>query len=1621
MSQLAAHTAAMSTFYGVNQTQTTGAKEEERIGGQTVFRYSSMIVGLLSLFTIIALNVTNIIYMTESGGTMESIKNTQQSLSGSMKETTGILIEDLKPKTDLINSMVSFNIPSQLSMIYSSIKNEVLRQCTPSFMFNNTICPIAENPTHSSYFEEVNLVGISSCSGPGNKLTINSTITFMEFPSFIPGSTKPGSCVKLPSFSLSDTIFSYSHTIMGHGCSEVDVGDHYFSIGRISDTGLDKPIFETITEWFITDKLNRRSCTVAAGDFGAWMGCVIMTEPFLDDLDSTDTGKISISYLDVYGRKREWLYSKSEIQSDHNYASWYFSVGSGVVISDTVYFLMWGSLTFSLNENGFCRATGCQRFTQAECNNAQRPVMFNHHQMVNAILSFKVNIEGKPVLYLRTISPGLVPLGSEGRLMYFKNINRTYIYIRSTGWYAYPLIGVIKFTTPIQIQWTWQTATSRPGIAPCGASSRCPYPCVTGVYTDLFPLGESFEYSMTVYLNSENSRVNPTLAFSSTSSIVYQQTLLSAAQKADYTTTTCFLFKLRLWCLSIVELSPSTITNSEPVPFLYHVDIGCHSSQDDKLAPINLGSRIMLLGPINDGRKECYFEQIGNEYYFIVSIPGSIQAYAIRDLQPDRVPHVGVYINDICPLILHTYSGLSATARMMTTLTIGNWQFRPVNRPGGLRVSLPKRQSNTTMGKYYSPEDPGNNYYDGLDQVSLDVHDENVSIILEFCIRLTRLTGAHKMQEMQCHFMHAFGNTTTTGSTITDDLNVTAADRFGPTINPPKEATVQRLWGSTKRDSPSPTTSISEPISTVNYLDQKNTTKQTEQSDNKQKTSAPTRSTEGQADQNGPQNQRPTPTGQVDLNHIQHHIFTQPSTSDSLRPTHQTKQITQSSTFSPSAHKDLAPATPTPIIKKSTTNNTTVRPQESRKPGSTTQTPPRTQGHTNPDPTNATYTDTPDQVPTTTDTRLTPVPAANSTKEKTSNPNKRTPEPSLTPYNNETSQATDNNNNKTAITSRPGNKETTTHIGHTFKTSAGTQTPPLEERPPRSENNTIHNHPRHTSTSKAKPVLQTPTPTYTLLQPRPKAPKVEEQAIQTTANKINTSTSSTTTKPETTTPKIITSKKEDNPSAHSNHTKTPSPAPTEQNQATDASTHSSSKAASTSTTKNITLIESNAENKNSTISTTRTPTAQQDYDNVESKSLHESRKETELHEATANLRSANLLNSLNDVELSTKSYLVVSVNSRGDTFAKDGRIIDMSLLNDNPSSYSDDQHKSSSIMVSSLMQIKDVEVSQDDGCFEPQVFCTNASYSTDDFDLNCTGREEEMICKIKLSLKKDMDYQCPGGYQDHTLVSMLGNIQSSYGLCEKGESIKPGYSYICQSGGTFKLAMRKYPCSQPTQTVNITDVSTIMLSRPECQLTVFDSLPGKYPFTRDELYTWARGYTYAMKGVNCGIGELCGYAFIIYYSRDNIYIMEPNIIYKRDKPKTGNHVIVRNLCSKIHNVLKKGNQTECFTLTVPFTDRVVILNQVSERDFPSLQGSTAGCIGGKFKRLHIYEFVKKQEAITSNVNPGKDVAKNIGVPTNSPDIKSRTKRSDEVITSYQTSGDTFSDLILSALESLWFK
>ncbi|AVM86026.1 G protein [Mount Mabu Lophuromys virus 2] len=687
----------MTNYYGVG-----GNKDREAIQTSSTnstchsaLTYTSMIVGLLSLFTLIALNVTNITYLIGSGGSMNAIKEKQESLGALVRDSVSLTTEEIKPKVDLINNIVSYSIPSQLTQIQHTIKNEVLRQCGPSFVYNNTVCPVVENPSHSQHFKMINPYTISECANTGSFIQVKSHISFIDYPSFIPGSTRKGGCVRIPSFSLSDTIFAYAHNIIAQGCQDSSQSDQYLSIGRIEDHGTDIPVIETIAEWYLNDGLNRKSCSVASGDTYAIMGCTIVTSDERTDYLNPGIGRLSITYLDVFGRKKEWIFTQEEIELDREYLALYFSVGSGVIIDDEIYFLVYGDLAEPMPGNVFCHAPGCAAVNQDVCNAATKPNWFGRHQIVNGILSFTADFESRPRLRVRTIPPSKTWLGAEGRLMYSTVARKTYIYVRSTGWHALAQTGIIDLTGDLSIQWVDQLVLSRPGTSGCPAANRCPKECVTGVYTDAFPLGVNYDVSVSVVLATQSTRSNPRLMVVNGTNIIYVKTVTSASQKASYTTTTCFVFKMRIWCLSIIELSPGAVGEFVPVPFLYQLNLGCvdkDTGVTEQLSSYS-GKDTYTLTPYETPKTECYLELSGDDMYFAVKVFGNHQSYRLTWKAQAKTTEDIATVSQLCHEVLKYMTDRGDVFNNNTVVDTEHVTLTPVTLSAGTRVTLTKTDS----------------------------------------------------------------------------------------------------------------------------------------------------------------------------------------------------------------------------------------------------------------------------------------------------------------------------------------------------------------------------------------------------------------------------------------------------------------------------------------------------------------------------------------------------------------------------------------------------------------------------------------------------------------------------------------------------------------------------------------------------------------------------------------------------------------------------------------------------------------------------------------------------------------------------------------------------------------
>nr|QXU63476.1 G protein [Jeilongvirus sp.]QXU63484.1 G protein [Jeilongvirus sp.] len=569
----------MADYYKTGGFSTTIPKKikDKAEESTSILAYSSLVLGIISVLVLIALNATNIVL---------SIKRDAATAAGSTSGSTGEsnsqnnhlvdLIEgDLLPKTNLINNVVSYNIPSSLTQIYNYMRRDLMQACTPKFDHNGGQCPVGPNPYHSGSFSLLTRNFLQRCPDPNENIIMENGVHVLDFPSFVPGPTKPGGCMRDPSFSIGPKIFGYTHNVVGDGCDNIQLTTQYVSIGRVTDVDSDMPYFETLTQWYIDDGLNRKTCTVAVADDGTWIACIISTESDEQDYRTLGIGRVFIGYMDIYGRRMTWYLDENDISFSHNFAAIFFSVGSGIVESGKVYFLMYGGLVAPVSGNVMCSTPGCSNPSQTLCDEASKPKSRDGRQMVNAIMVFDDNPGETPRPKVKVLKPSQSWFGARGRLFTSAYDAYAFIYIASETWHALPQIGMVLLDDDLDVFWVENVATSRPGTNGCDFGNRCPKVCLTGYYTDLFPLDSIYQFAITITLKNPEHPVNPVLQVVSQNKVLYETTLVTANQSAHFTTTSCFKYTRSLWCLSIVALEPATVGARQPVPFLYRVPLSC--------------------------------------------------------------------------------------------------------------------------------------------------------------------------------------------------------------------------------------------------------------------------------------------------------------------------------------------------------------------------------------------------------------------------------------------------------------------------------------------------------------------------------------------------------------------------------------------------------------------------------------------------------------------------------------------------------------------------------------------------------------------------------------------------------------------------------------------------------------------------------------------------------------------------------------------------------------------------------------------------------------------------------------------------------------------------------------
>nr|AFR68852.1 HNF protein [synthetic construct] len=240
-----------------------------------------------------------------------------------------------------------------------------------------------------------------------------------------------------------------------------------------------------------------KEAAAKATPLGCDMLCSKVTETEEEDYNSAVPTRMAHGRLGFDGQ-----YHEKDLDVTTLFGDWvanYPGVGGGSFIDSRVWFSVYGGLkpnspSDTVQEGKYViykryndTCPDEQDYQIRMAKSSYKPGRFGGKRIQQAILSIKVStsLGEDPVL---TVPPNTVTMGAEGRILTVGTSH--FLYQRGSSYFSpallYPMT-VSNKTATLHSPYTFNAFT-RPGSIPCQASARCPNPCVTGVYTDPYPL-----------------------------------------------------------------------------------------------------------------------------------------------------------------------------------------------------------------------------------------------------------------------------------------------------------------------------------------------------------------------------------------------------------------------------------------------------------------------------------------------------------------------------------------------------------------------------------------------------------------------------------------------------------------------------------------------------------------------------------------------------------------------------------------------------------------------------------------------------------------------------------------------------------------------------------------------------------------------------------------------------------------------------------------------------------------------------------------------------------------------------------------------------------------------------
>nr|UWP90955.1 hemagglutinin-neuraminidase [avian paramyxovirus 1] len=557
------------------------ALENEEKEAKSTWRLVFRVAVLLLTVVTLAISVAALVY-SMGASTPRDLIGVSTTVSKVEDKITS-LISSNQDVVDRIYKQVALESPLALLNTESIIMNAITS-------LSHQINGAANNSRCGAPIHDPDYIG-----GIGKELIVDdiSGVTsfypsaYQEHLNFIPAPTTGSGCTRIPSFDMSATHYCYTHNVILSGCIDHSHSHQYLALGVLRTSATGRVFFSTLRSINLDDNQNRKSCSVSATPLGCDILCSKVTEAEEEDYKSVTPTSMVHGRLGFDGQ-----YHEKDLDTTVLFRDWvanYPGVGSGSFIDDRVWFPVYGGLKpnspsdtaqegkYAIYKRYNNTCPDGQEYQIRMAKSSYKPGRFGGKRIQQAILSIKVStsLGEDPVL---TVPPNTITLmGAEGRILTVGTSH--FLYQRGSSYFSpallYPMT-VHNNTATLHNPYTFNAFT-RPGSVPCQASARCPNPCITGVYTDPYPLvfyrNHTLRGVFGTMLDDEQTRLNPVSAVFDNISRSRVTRVSSSSTKAAYTTSTCFkvVKTNKVYCLSIAEISNTLFGEFRIVPLLVEI------------------------------------------------------------------------------------------------------------------------------------------------------------------------------------------------------------------------------------------------------------------------------------------------------------------------------------------------------------------------------------------------------------------------------------------------------------------------------------------------------------------------------------------------------------------------------------------------------------------------------------------------------------------------------------------------------------------------------------------------------------------------------------------------------------------------------------------------------------------------------------------------------------------------------------------------------------------------------------------------------------------------------------------------------------------------------------------